>query len=223
MAADKTNAEGDERRDPLVLGVRLGARAVVVAGFAGLVWLVHRHALWGPVALALLLASLVLAAGAALRRGGAALVLRARLRGQSLAGLDRMSGAAFEDWIVHCLERSGFACENLPRSRDFGVDLIATRAGRRIGVQAKRYDGPVGNGAVQQAIAGAGHHDCALAAVVTQSRFTAAARAQAASADPPVVLIDRDRLVDLGRLLRAARAPRSIAARARKVRADRGR
>lgn len=114
---------------------------------------------------------------------------------------------------MRCLRRGGFRCEDLPRTRDFGIDVIATRSGRRIGVQVKRYDGTVGNGAVQQAIAGAGHHGCALAAVVTQSRFTAAARAQAASANPPVLLVDRGGLDELCRRLRqapaAARAHRS--------------
>ncbi|MEZ5964693.1 MAG: restriction endonuclease [Planctomycetota bacterium] len=205
MVASTTKAKAELRRGPLVAALRRIGMAIVVAGFAILAWAVHRHALWGAVAVALAAAGLLLAVGHGVRASLTAILDRGRLRGRSLGDLDRMSGPAFEDWVAHNLRRSGFVCENLPRTRDFGIDLVASRSGLRIGVQAKRYDGPVGNAAVQQAIAGAGHHGCGVAAVVTQSRFTAAARAQADSADPRVVLVDRAGLTDLGRILRAVR------------------
>lgn len=186
--------------------VRLLGRGLVLVGFAVLGVLIQSHRLWGPVAIALTLAGLLLSLGSLLRLCVRRVGERNRLHGYSLTELDQMSGEAFEDWVARSLSRSGFRCENLPRSHDYGIDLIATRAGCRIGVQAKRYEGPVGNGAVQQAIAGAGHHACEVAAVVTQSRFTAAARAQAGSASLPVLLIDRATLTDLGRRLRRARA-----------------
>jgi restriction system protein len=181
-------------------------RLLVLAGLVGLGLLVQREQLWGGVLVALLAAAALLGVGALtlalLQRAGR----RRRLLGRSLADLDAMSGDGFEDWVVEALARAGFDCENLPRTRDFGIDVVARRGKLRVGVQAKRYDGPVGNSAVQQAIAGAGHHDCAVAAVVTQSRFTAAAREQARTARLPVVLIERADLEDLGRQLRRARA-----------------
>lgn len=189
---------------PIGVLVRTAGKTAVLAGFAVLGWTVDRHALWGAVGVALAGASLILCGAALLRRALRAAALRARLHGVSLADLDGLPGAGFEDWVVRCLDRSGFRCEPLPRTRDFGIDLVAVRSRRRIGIQAKRYEGPVGNGAVQQAIAGAGHHGCDLAVVVTQSRFTEAARTQAARATPPVVLVDRDGLADLGRRLRRA-------------------
>jgi len=167
--------------------------------------------IWGPVAVATTAAALLLLATRAVRLVAGAALRRWRLRGFTLGTLDRMTGAEFEDWVVVSLRHQGFRCQALPRTRDYGVDVIAERSSRRVGVQVKRYDGPVGNGAVQQAIAGAGHHGCGIAAVVTQSRFTAAARAQAASASLPVVLVDREGLGELAWLLRrVARAqPRS--------------
>lgn len=121
------------------------------------------------------------------------------------ARLDGLDGPAFEDWVETALRRAGFRCRSLPRSRDYGIDLVAERRQLRIGVQAKRRARPIGNDAVQQAIAGAAYHGCAAAAVVTQSRFTAAARAQAAAAPLPVVLVERDGLAQLGSHLRRAR------------------
>jgi restriction system protein len=203
--ADRSRAQGGSVARTLLAPVLLIGRVLVLAGIAGLALLVHRHALWGPVAVASLGAGALLAAVALLRRALSVALLRARLHGSSLAELDRMSGAAFEDWVVRCLTKGGFRCHNLPRTRDYGIDVVAVRWRLRIGVQVKRLDGPVGNGAVQQAIAGAGHHDCELAAVVTQSRFTSAARAQAAKAKPAVVLIDRQALPELAQRLRRAR------------------
>jgi restriction system protein len=194
-----------ETRAPSLAWWRAALRLVVVSGFVALGCLLHRFGLWGPVAVSLVAASLLLTLLFAARHVLAALVERSRLQGCSLAALDRMPGPAFEDWVVRSLRRHGFVCENLPRTRDYGIDVVATRSGRKIGVQVKRYRGAVGNGAVQQAMAGAGYHGCALAAVVTQSRFTKAARAQAAAASVPVVLIDRAALSDLGRVLRRAR------------------
>ena len=111
----------------------------------------------------------------------------------TFAELDRMSGREFEAWITRVLRSHGFAVHDTPHAGDFGVDVLCSPPGSsdRIAIQAKRYKNSVGNDAVQQAIAGAQYYDCAGSAVVTQSRFTRAARSQAKKADPPVLLIDR--------------------------------
>lgn len=176
-------------------------------GLLGFVLLqVHRAALWGPVVVAFAIAGALVGLGAVFVRAVRRSAERRRLHGQRLVDLDAMTGDRFEDWVLAALQRAGFDCENLPRTRDFGIDVVAQRGRLRIGVQVKRYGGAVGNGAVQQAIAGAGHHGCAAAAVVTQSRFTAAAREQARTARVPVVLIDRHGLDGLGATLRRLRA-----------------
>ncbi|HLU38454.1 MAG TPA: restriction endonuclease [Planctomycetota bacterium] len=198
--------------------LRLVLRVAILAGLGLVAWMIERGELWAPVAVALAIALGLLGAGHVLARLARAVQQRIAL-GTSLAVIDAMDGAAFEDWVVRRLTRCGFSCENLPRSRDYGIDVVAVRGARRIGVQAKRYDGPVGNGAVQQAIAGAGHHGCTVAAVVTQSRFTAAARAQAASAALPVVLVDRTGLAELGRVLRRHASARAGAVRDARARA----
>ena len=113
----------------------------------------------------------------------------------TLAELDQLSGPEFEAWVTSVLESAGIAAENIRDGGDFGVDVIATVGSTRIGLQVKRYSQSVGNSAVQEALAGSGYHDCSLAGVVTQSSFTPAARKQAERARVPVLLVDREGIV----------------------------
>ncbi len=115
----------------------------------------------------------------------------------SLDQLDQLDGFAFERWVIAMLQAEGYDCTNVRDRGDFGVDLIARIETVAVGVQTKRYSGHVGNAAVQQVLAGCDYYGCVVAAVVTQSYFTPAAREQAARARYPVVLIDRDGLVTL--------------------------
>jgi hypothetical protein len=127
-----------------------------------------------------------------------------------LALIDAMAGLEFEAWIVARLASAGFAVRNVRDSGDFGVDIITWRHGLTLGLQPKRYEGKVGNDAVQQVLAGCDYHGCQLAVVLTQSRFTAAAREQAEKARHPVVLIERTQLLDLVDVLDVAAADPGI-------------
>jgi hypothetical protein len=194
-----------ERLAPAEVGLLLGVwRLALLSVLGTLAWLVHRAELWREVAEALVLAGGLLAGWKAVRAVAGASVRRRRLLGYTLQELDGLSGDRFQDWVGAMLARGGLRARPLGRSRDYGVDLIVDAQGCRMAVQAKRYDRPVGNGAVQQAIAGADYHRCEAAAVVTQSRFTDAARRQAAAAHLPVALLGRDELPRLCSLLRAA-------------------
>ncbi|HAC79246.1 MAG TPA: hypothetical protein DCG06_03050 [Deltaproteobacteria bacterium] len=132
----------------------------------------------------------------------AARAQREALLGYGLSDLDTLSGAAFEAWIAAVLQDAGFKTEDIQTSGDFGVDVIAEFEGTKFGIQAKRYKSNVGNSAVQEANAGAQFHGCSVAAVVTQSGFTRAARAQAAGMRPPCLLIGRDELPNMVHLLK---------------------
>ncbi|MCE7938120.1 restriction endonuclease [bacterium] len=128
-------------------------------------------------------------------------IKRARPR-VGLAEIDAMDGFAFERWAIAMFQADGHRCRNIRDRGDFGVDVVAVVQGVPVGVQTKRYEGHVGNAAVQQVLAGCDYYGCHVAAVVTQSYFTPAAVAQAARARYPVVLVDRDhlgRMVDLVR------------------------
>ena len=123
--------------------------------------------------------------------------------GSTLAEIDAFSGADFEAWVTAVLRDAGISAENIRDRGDFGVDVVATVGAVRVGIQVKRYAKSVGNDAVQQALAGSAYHACALAAVVTQSRYTGAAREQAERGHVPVLLVDRDGLPELAPRLRA--------------------
>jgi len=56
------------------------------------------------------------------------------------------------------------------------VDLLLTIDERRVAVQLKRYTAPVGNAAVQQALAGMIPYKAKEAWVITTSTFTKSAR-----------------------------------------------
>ena len=60
-------------------------------------------------------------------------------------------------------------------SGDYGVDILAEKDGITYAIQCKRYTGPVGVAAVQQAYAGRDYYDRMVGAVLTNQYFTAPA------------------------------------------------
>lgn len=131
---------------------------------------------------------------------------RQALGSMTLEQIDALGGIGFEKWLAERLELAGFAVRTTPASGDFGLDLIVRIGSARLGVQAKCWQAPVGNEAVQAVIAGCEYFGCDVGAVVTNSRFTKAAVAQARRCRLKVVLIDRDQLADVPALLRVAAA-----------------
>jgi restriction system protein len=135
-----------------------------------------------------------------LTAGGAVLVcfllwgaLRRGRIASTMGQIDAMGGHGFERFLVQLFKRLGYKTKHVGGSGgDFGADLIVEKNGLRTAVQAKNYGkSAVGNDAVQQAIAGAAYYDCQEALVVTNSRFTKAAREQAGGSNLPVHLWDR--------------------------------
>jgi len=90
------------------------------------------------------------------------------------------SGTEFETYLARALKANGFAevC-GTPASGDQGADLIAKRNGRTIVVQAKRYQGSVGNRAVQEVVGAVNFYGADEAWVVTSGTFTSSAKALA--------------------------------------------
>ncbi len=123
----------------------------------------------------------------------------------TLDDLDRLDGTAFETWIAAMLREAGFRVRATTKGHDFGVDLVAERNGLRIGIEAKRRGAKVANDVVRSVVAGCQFHRCDVAAVVTQSAFTAAAERQAKAAELPVVLVGRRDLLRLREALLGVR------------------
>lgn len=88
-----------------------------------------------------------------------------------------MTGFDYEEVCAEILKRSGYKKVVLTQETgDQGLDIIAEKGRIRYGIQCKYYNHPVGNKAVQEAYAGCGFYDCDIAAVMTNSTFTASAR-----------------------------------------------
>jgi restriction system protein len=82
-----------------------------------------------------------------------------------------------------------------------GSRLIAERDGKRIIIQAKRYESTVGNKAVQEVIGALGFYGGDEGWVVTNSTFTASAKALAQKTN--IRLIDGPRLAAMEKLSQA--------------------
>ncbi len=83
-----------------------------------------------------------------------------------------MEGTEFERFLERVFEMLGYKVHTTKGSGDQGIDLIMERAGRRIGVQVKRYSKIVGNHAVMEANAGMSYYHCDRCVVITNSRFS---------------------------------------------------
>ncbi|AQT80007.1 hypothetical protein B1R94_13115 [Mycolicibacterium litorale] len=123
--------------------------------------------------------------------------LDALYRASGQAAVDAMTGVEFERYVAAVLRGVGYSVEITRATGDFGVDLIATKAGVRTAVQCKRQVRVVNGSAVQQVVAGATIHDCTATMVVSNHRYTRAAE-QLADAHG-CVLIDRTRLARMSR------------------------
>ncbi len=88
------------------------------------------------------------------------------------AELDQLSGVEFEEFLAGLFRAQGYAAEHTPTSGDYGADLILSKDGQRIAVQAKRYVGSVGVAAVQEALSGMAYYQCHTAWVITTGSYT---------------------------------------------------
>jgi hypothetical protein len=105
------------------------------------------------------------------------------------ADVKDMSGVEFETHIVKLLSSRGYEdIAGTPVTGDQGADILAKKDGRKIIIQAKRSQKPVGNKAVQEVTAALRFYGGDEAWVVTNAAFTPSARALAHKND--VRLID---------------------------------
>lgn len=111
----------------------------------------------------------------------------------ALVEVDEMEGHDFEVYCSRLLRASGFdEVEVTKGSGDFGVDILAEKEGVTYGIQCKRYEGPVGVKAVQEAYAGRDYYDRMVGAVLTNQYFTKPA--MEAAGKLKILLWDREYL-----------------------------
>jgi len=113
----------------------------------------------------------------------------------SLWRADRMSGGNFERYIYNLFLNLGYKCEITKASGDQGIDIIVKKHLTKTGIQCKCYNKPVGNKAVQEAVAGKKYYSLDKVAVLTNNFFTRSAKELAEI--NKVELLDRNDLKDL--------------------------
>jgi HJR/Mrr/RecB family endonuclease len=117
-----------------------------------------------------------------------------------------MSGAEFERFVGKLYTRLGYSVSLTSAGADQGVDLIISKHGQNVAVQAKRWVGSVGNKAVQEVIAGKLYYGCPHGMIVTSSTVSNSAVALAAK-DPTISLVDGQALSKLCQQFRTEPTP----------------
>jgi restriction system protein len=98
----------------------------------------------------------------------------------NVSNFNSLSGQEFETYIADLIKKKGFNdVRGTPATGDQGADLIAKIMGKTIIIQAKRYEKPVGNKAVQEVISAVQYYKGDEGWVITNSSFTPSAKALA--------------------------------------------
>ena len=117
----------------------------------------------------------------------------------SQVNVDEMDPIGYEAYCAKLLNDHGWIANTTKASGDQGIDIIASRNGKKAVFQCKQYSKPVGNKAVQEVLSGKSFSSADFAFVVTNSDFTEAARELASKTG--VYLIHHTQLTDLSSLL----------------------
>lgn len=111
--------------------------------------------------------------------------------------LETMSGFEFEDFSKSLFVKLGYSDVVMTSlSGDQGADLtMKNTSGTRIAVQCKRWQGAVGNSAVQEILGGMLYHNCEKGIILTNSTFSRSAKSLAQKS-PNIELLDKHWLQD---------------------------
>ena len=85
-------------------------------------------------------------------------------------------GHAFEKWVAEALIGFGWEAEVTSGSGDQGIDVIAKKEGKKLGIQCKLYSSAIGNKAVQEAHAGKSYYNADAVAVLSNASYTSSAK-----------------------------------------------
>ena len=135
--------------------------------------------------------------------GGVARVRAAELSAENkpAAGI---SPVGYEAYCAEILRKAGWSATLTKRSGDQGADVIAERGHFRVVLQCKLHSQPVGNGAVQEALAAKLFYRADAAAVVSNAAYTPSAQQLAGMAHIPLLhdsqLDQLDQLCDAQRV-----------------------
>ena len=96
----------------------------------------------------------------------------------SLSELNK-EGDDFEHLVVRLYNSMGYESKRIGGHGDQGGDVLASKNGENILIQAKCYSNSVGNAAVQQAVGARQYYGCTRAVVITTATFTLEAKSLA--------------------------------------------
>ena len=113
---------------------------------------------------------------------------------------EKVTPKEYEVMCADILKNAGWDASITKASGDQGVDVVAEKNGKKIVFQCKRYSYPVGNKAVQEALAGKSFYGADVAVVVSNQIFTSSAKELAQSTG--VLLLHHEMLSDLDSVMR---------------------
>lgn len=94
----------------------------------------------------------------------------------SMKKIDKLSGKAFEEYLMVQFKRMGYRVKATEDSHDYGADLILKKRKTCIVVQAKRYEKNIGISAIQEVVGSIAYYEADKAMVVTNRYFTKSAQ-----------------------------------------------
>ncbi len=113
----------------------------------------------------------------------------------SLEDVDLLDGFSFETLLKKLFVNMGYIVEHTKLTGDQGADLVISRMGVEIVIQAKRYANSVGNKAIQEIVAAIAYYQADKGMVITNNTFTNSARELAGVNS--IELLDRNKLEKL--------------------------
>lgn len=93
----------------------------------------------------------------------------------SIEDTDLLTGIEFESFVSKIFDKMGYRVMITKGSGDQGIDIIAEKEYKKIGIQTKCYSKHVTNKAIQEVVAGLSFYNCDKGVVVTNSYFTQSA------------------------------------------------
>lgn len=120
---------------------------------------------------------------------------RRKLSRLQLEQIDRLSGLDFEYYLYYLFKKKHIHTRITSYTHDFGADLILKYHGKRIVIQAKRWNDNVGIQAVQETIGAMSYYKAKYGVVITNSFYTKSAVELAKASD--IVLLNRYDLSDM--------------------------
>lgn len=102
---------------------------------------------------------------------------RYRLSKAGMPEIDSMNGKTFENYLASLFKKMCYSVKQVGSfAGDYGADLIISKDGQTIAVQAKRHRAVIEVDAVREALGSIKMYQCSGAMVVTNSYFTKQAR-----------------------------------------------